>query len=247
MDPKEQAHLEEDLAVMAHLLDKAVAESVGGQPEMAMGINLISGQPSRGSRAVYLEDYGALFTLHVGIPLVESKAAPGEKKEQSTADSSWEEAKRELYGPGPGGVIRGAPLEEFSPEKLNKLTDALVDALRNARNIRSLKTGDAVTVCVLGTAARPEPIAPDPAVGMLGGGTSGSYQGGTPPRGTVMTIRIKKADADAVGQESLKPEDFRKQAHIERYEGGPAGGPPGMFGGGRYGTMGGYGGYGGRY
>jgi len=252
MDPKSQANLEEDLAIMARILNKAVDDGAGNGPGMAMGIDVFGAQGSVGGRTLYLEDYGALFTLNVGFPLVAAQSGPEEKKEETPADSTWEEAKRELYGPGPNTMMPGVPFEEFSAEKVNKLTDALVDALRNAKNIRGLKNEDAITVCVLGTAAIPDNRGKQRVAGALPPSPpppgAVSYAAAGPQKGTVMTIRVKKADADAFAKGGMNAEEFRKRARIERYEGGPAVGAQMGFGGGYgrgYGTMGWMGGYGG--
>ncbi len=38
-------------------------------------------------------------------------------------------------------------------------------------------------------------------------------------RGTVLTIRVRKSDLDALAKGDLKPEDFAKQAIFHAYEG----------------------------
>ena len=42
---------------------------------------------------------------------------------------------------------------------------------------------------------------------------------GPPARGTIMTIRVKKSDADAFAKGKLSLEDFRKKASITTYAG----------------------------
>lgn len=246
MDPKEQATLGEDLAVMAHILNKAIDESSGNRPPTAMGIDLFGGAGPAGSRMLYLEDYGAVFTLNVGIPLVPAKPGPEKKKEDVPADNAWEEAKRELYGQGGPPAAAGTPVEGFSSDRVEKLTDALVDALRNARNIRGLKSDDSITLCVLGAPAAPETpgrrdvLGGPPSVPPLAAGYVG------PQKGTVMTVRVKKSDTDAFANGSLKADEFRKQIRIERYEDGisgaavMSGGVGAMSGGIGYSTGGGF-------
>ncbi len=241
MDPKEQTALGEDLAVMSHILNKALDESSGNRPPTAMGIDVFGAQGHSGARTLYLEDYGVVFTLNVGIPLLAATPGPEKKKEDAPADTAWEEAKRELYGQGTRPTV-GAPIEEFSAEKVEKLTDALVEALRNAKNIRGLKPDDSITLCVLGTAAVPENHGGGIAAGSPPPPASVAvYPDAGPQKGTVMTLRVKKSDADAFAKGTLKPDEFRKQVRVEKYEGGLAEGGGvggGWMGGGVIGTGG---------
>jgi hypothetical protein len=45
-------------------------------------------------------------------------------------------------------------------------------------------------------------------------------------RQTIMTIRVKKSDADALAKGAMTPEAFRKRAHIVCYAGSPEAGMP---------------------
>ena len=61
-------------------------------------------------------------------------------------------------------------------------------------------------------------------------------------RQTIMTIRVKKSDADAFAKGAMTLEAFRKRAHVVSYAGSPE---TGMAFGGMGGGMGGFGGGGG--
>jgi hypothetical protein len=229
-DPKEQASLEEDLAVMAHILDKALEDVPGtqwhgGGGPQAMGINVLLGQGSGPVRNLYLDGYGALFFVSVNFPLVAPVAKSDEEK--PAGDSAWEEAKQELYGGGPGTRAPFPPTEEFSQDKVNKLKTTLLDALNNASNIRGVKPEESITVCVLGgpgsAGPRPKHVARAGAGGG-GGGFGGGYGGGlgfaysgAPLKGTLMTIRVKKSDVDSFAKGKLSPEEFQKRARITTY------------------------------
>src|SRR5579862_1722001 len=68
MEPRAQGDLEEDMTIMTHILDKAVAERSSddqfGHP-VAMGIN-VAFVPGEGpTRSIYVDGYGALFFLNV--------------------------------------------------------------------------------------------------------------------------------------------------------------------------------------
>src|SRR6516162_5173523 len=113
-----------------------------------MGIDVFAFNGSGPMRNLYLDGYGALFMVNVGFPLVPPAAKTSEEK--PSGDSAWEEAKQELYGPGPGMRPGLPPGEEFSAEKVGKLKASLLEALKNASNIRGIRPDESVTVCVLG-------------------------------------------------------------------------------------------------
>src|SRR5262249_10653966 len=143
------ASLEEDLNVMSRVFGKVIEEKSGDDSEQsAMGIKVFFGPRLTPDQSLYLEGFGALFTFKVGFPLIPPPATKGEAKEKPVTDSSWDEAKREIYGtPGEG---KKEPVVKYDADKVEKLKDALLEAFRSAANIRNLKPDDTVSVCVLG-------------------------------------------------------------------------------------------------
>jgi hypothetical protein len=247
-DVKDQSQLEEDLAVMSRILEKAASERAGRRPygATAMGIDVFFTPASSPLRSLYLDGYGALFILNVGYPLLRPPKAEGQQ-EKSEASSDWEDAKQELYGQPGGGRVTAAPGEPYDEERVNRLKDGLLDSLKNATNIRSLKSDDSITVCVFGGPSLGQPRARafvKRSTGSREGRSAVAISGpaGSPMRQTIMTIRVKKSDADAFAKGEMTREAFRKQAHIVSYAGGPESGMP--FGG-MGGGMGGMGGFGG--
>ena len=81
-DVKEQTQLEEDLAVMTRILEKAATERSGGQPygAKAMGIDVFYSPAASPLRSLYLEGYGALFMLNVGFPFLPPPHAEGQQE-----------------------------------------------------------------------------------------------------------------------------------------------------------------------
>jgi hypothetical protein len=250
LDPKEQANLEEDLAVMSHLLEKSVGSSLGPQPQVGsvLGVNLVFAPGHNPTRGLYLEGYGALFTLSVGFPLLPSPKNDEERENPST-DSAWNEARQEVYGQqridGKAVYVRG---EEYDERKVNKLKDAVLEALKNATHIRGLKNDDSVTVCIFGgAAALPTKVI----TGNKPGGPKQKevYVADRPEsRSTILTIRLKKSDIDAFAKDKLNLDDFRKKAKMTSYAGPDSspgvfvvGGSGGNFGGGRTFGGGGFG------
>ncbi len=220
-EPKAQAALEEDLAVMAHLLEKALDELPGGQPRSmnALGIEVAFPGGAGAVRSLYLDNYGALFFLHVGFPVV----GPSEKQpqEKPTGDSAWEDARQELYGRRLRGAAVGEPTEEYSPEKVERLKQTLLETLKNATNIRELKPDEFVTVWVLGG------VTGNPAMhiwelknnppGTLGGNIEFVEPQTAVSGRTVLTLRARKSEIDAYAKGSLTPEEFAKRARITTY------------------------------
>ena len=57
------------------------------------------------------------------------------------------------------------------------------------------------------------------------------HDDGVPARGTILTIRVKKSDADAFAKGKLDIDDFRKKATVTTYAGDSSGwGGGGAFG-----------------
>jgi len=225
---KNAAELQEDLRVMGHILEKTVEERAGTAPRsrVVLGIPLLQGFGSEAVTGLYLEGYGALFLLDVNLPLLAPAGKESEKSEaQAAKDSEWETARRELFGQ-PETALVSEPVEAYSEEKVARLKTAILDALRNAANIRGLGPHDAITVCVTGSApmrpmgssARPDPF-----------GAIWPEKGAR----TVMTIKVKKSDADEFNKGVLSKEDFAKRAQVAVYS-TPPGSPSWMdrFGGG---------------
>jgi hypothetical protein len=259
MEPKDQADLEEDLAVMEHILNKAMEElPARSHVHTAMGIDVFLGPGSSVMRDFYLEGYGAVFTVNVAFPLVPppSKAEP--KVEEGETDSAWEEARQELYGQGTGAGLRAGPVVEYSEDKVKELKDKLLESLKSASNIRHLKSEDFVTVCVFGTANGGGPARPrarSTAKAETGGKetqtTTREYHTPWVPsdrssgtRGTMMTFRVKRADVDGYAKGKLVFEQFRQRVETAAYVGGAVGGGPTGFGMGSSFGGGGFGGFG---
>ncbi len=243
-DPKVQPNLEEDLAVMSRILDKALEQKLSDDRRpRAMGIDVFFAPGSSPIRSLYLEGYGALFLASVNFPLLPPPDKPEPSNEKSDTDSTWEETKRELYGQrdfnsGAWDQYQKAfkaatdigSRQEYDEKKVEDLKDGLLQALRNASNIRNLKSDETITVCVFGganpgpgkakTAAKSAPDAPDEdgdAIVTLD--RVWHRDGGVPARGTILTIRVKKSDADDFAKDKLSLEDFRQKASVTAYAG----------------------------
>lgn len=263
LDAKELATVEEDLGIMARLLEKEIEREAGpdGAPN-AMGIALTRLE-GRGPSVMLLEGYGAVFTFTVRMPLTPPPARAMEKKPERPTDSPWERTRRELFGPpgeesrregssggqagrfeykapgggmtifggGGGGMGAGSWSTrelylEYDAKKVEELKKSILEALKQAGNIRALKPDDYLTVVVQS--------------GGGGGGfghvevavetrttTSSSTSGGPPrvetfvnreggsgPRSGTLTVRAKKSDAEDFAKGKLTAEQFGKKALV---------------------------------
>jgi hypothetical protein len=242
-DAKAQANLEEDLAVMSRILDKTVSKKMDDDgANRFMSINVLFAPGSGSIRNLYLEGYGALFLLNVNFPLLPPPEKPEPTKEKSETDSTWEEAKQELYGQydawAPVGKslkfsMSAGPQQEYDKDKVDDLKESLLEALKNATNIRNLKADESIIVCVFGgvsaapgkpgkarTWVKRAPNAPDADLEDV---LVTERDDGPPARGTIMTMRVKKSDADAFAKGKLNLDDFRKKASITTYAGDTGG------------------------
>jgi hypothetical protein len=236
-DPKIFAMMEEDLNVMARVLEKAVSPGGERGAHKAMGIEVntfVFGSPSP-ARNLYLEGYGAVFLLNVKFPLRAPPEKPEPAKDKEETSSEWEEAKSELYGPRPGDASFGAweaahglrsKTEEYDAQKVEDLKSSLLEALKNASHVRQLKGNETVTLVVMGSeSARPEatitrknspvstPGAGSRSIGMAGPERRKTGGGAD----TTLVIRVKKSDVDALAKGKLDLDEFRKRATVVVY------------------------------
>jgi hypothetical protein len=235
--PEIRAQLQEDLAVMSRILERAAGDQLGAAlPPHVMGVELITfGQSSGTPRTTFLEDYGALFTLQVRFPLLPPDPQPGSQAPDPTpVDSEWEAARRDVYGGFdrfPRHIERNVRVS-LSPDtrtigyeetKVRALQDSLLQALKHGNRIRHLKPSDFILVSVQG-APNPNQIHARTRIESTSRSTTGSRPAalsathtsqGAP--GAVMTIRVTKADADAFAQGTLDADAFRSRARIHVY------------------------------
>lgn len=222
-DEKTLATLDEDMNIMARILDKAINhdddDSAGDHK--AMGIQLWAlGGSNRGSRNLYIDGHGAIFIVNVNTLLIPpaEKAKPEEKKESSS--TSWEEARRELYGRDDGGKRFSrqiVPDRPYDAERVESLKKNVAEALKNASNIRGLGDHEFVTVVLQGSGGGFRAVSSnrnDKNPEFFAYALSGQGGGGR----SVMTIRAKKSDIDAFAKGKIEVDDFRKKLTITTYQ-----------------------------
>jgi len=203
----ETGQVREDLRIMGRVLEKAL------HPEVERRSNpfrLEWGSMRMGGKneldALYLEGFGAIFLLEVEYPLAPSPVEGKEKgRKMQPVDEVWEEARREVQGRrdprGPG--VGERVLEEkgrvvYEADRVEGLRERLLQALRQARHLKGVQEKETVTVVV--------------------------RAGGPLETGTVMTLRVGKADLDALGMERMTWEQFVDRVKVRTWmEGGDSG------------------------
>ncbi|MGZ8939815.1 MAG: hypothetical protein ACXW32_11440 [Limisphaerales bacterium] len=212
-DAKVREQLKEDLLVMCRIIEKSAREHLS-DVHKAAGIDLLAlGGGNRSVRTVYLDDYGVIFTLNARIPLRnEAKAEELEEKE-TPLNEEWEETKNELFGQRrKARRLQASPLPAYDEEDVQDLKNELLDAMRNAANIRNLKPNDWITIAVSGPAQMErELFQVESRVEALAGGhpkvdvIAVDEQDGND---STMILRAKKSDLDAVGKKTLSQEEM---------------------------------------
>jgi len=189
-EPKDLPQFEEDLNIMARILRKA-AGGAAEKSRSAMGIFIRNHPFGEGAapQNLYLEGYGALFFLDVNYPLVAPPARKAETGTKEQTSSEWEEARRELYNqaavPLLGDLaiqsslmLSGPAAEQYDADKVERLKNDLLSALKNAAHIRHLKAEETVTVLVAGRGGKGESRLVLRPPGAYGGGMGGGTTGG---------------------------------------------------------------------
>ena len=150
------------------------------------------------------------------------------------------------------------PVAEYSEEKVSKLKEAVLEALKNASNIRDVKSDEAITVCIFGSGGRFQRLkttatfkpgslflqAPsgdkkrtEPEMRVWD--VQSGQPVGTARHSSTMTIRVKKSDVDAFSKGKLNLQEFQNKAKVAVYAGPTISGAPFWVGGGG-GTGGGF-------
>lgn len=226
--------LGEDLAVMTRLVEKA-ARGDDSERRPAAGRGTSPG--GRDLNALYLDGFGALFLVDVGFPLVAPRDVK-RTKESESADPEWEAARRSVQSEARNGggarwdwrrPLEGEPAE-FDEGRVEAFRKSLIRTLRHAANLRGMGPEETVAVVVFG----PAPLDPALAGGPRRPGRrfeSRTVVMGEGPgkmdihvegdrdevRGSavsVMTLRVRKADAEAFAKGELKEDEFTKRVQI---------------------------------
>jgi hypothetical protein len=195
--PNEFDHLVQDTNVMLHILRKNInKDQAGAAGGVFSDFDEFLGQSNCPFKAIYIQDYGILFSLEVEMPM----APPAPPSESSTAgatpqDSIWQRAQRELHqAPQTSMRMAGAMPQTLDPDEV--VMDLIV-LLRHASNIRHLEPDDRIIVTLLGKSPTLRTKMMGGAMGGYGGGGGGmgGYGGGM--------MRSKKSTAGVSGEPTM--------------------------------------------
>lgn len=236
------ADTQEDLNIMSRILEQTALRNRERSDPMAMGITVSTFAVPSHPQALYLEGYGAVFMLNVPFPL----AAPPEKavkKADKPADSTWERTKQELYGP-PDGASAAKPMmdlrmmmryglmpkgfkvhgpidgAQYDPAKVEDLKRGLLDALKNASNLRHVGADEQIVVAVSSSGSassmqlRTVKLEQN---GRSSGTAVSKTESGKGAPGSTLVIRVKKGDADDFAAGKLDAAGFTERAKIAIY------------------------------
>lgn len=217
IDDKTNSQLQEDLTVMARILEKASSDFKNERDEAA-GIPIVM-HGGRSVRAMYLEGYGAVFTLNVNIPLKpDPKPEDLEKKQDDSDDEEWEEAKNEVLGkkrPGKDKGRKAAARKPYDQDQVDQLRGSLIDALKNATNIRNLTDSDSITVVVR---SGDGPTAERFNVEFHGVGEPMIWDSANEDRAgeATLVLKVKKSDLGQAGKKA-NPENLKNSVNVVVY------------------------------
>jgi len=218
------ADAEEDLNVMARILEKAIRGDGDRGSRNALGLRIERGLLGADTtpKNLYLEGYGVVFMLDVPFPLSSDESSNPGAKAEAKPPTEWDEARQELYAAGGGGwqidVGRliaphlGTP-EPYDEGKVEELKNSLIAALKNAVNIRKLKGDETVTVIVKSN----QSAAGRRFVSQSSGTTVASYSLARSPESGRQTSRLvlsaKRADIEAFSK-NRDMDQFRKKVSL---------------------------------
>lgn len=239
MKAEELPTIIEDLNIMSRIFDKKLKYrrnrtlSVHKFPSYKPFISGVDG----GTKAIYVQDFAALFLMKVDFPLLPAPEVK-EKEVEEPADPVWDQTKREIYSQQEYEYKKS--LQSFSiksmseptqydAEKVEELKQTLTKSLKHATNIRNLKPEEWVILTVRGpgSAVRIGEIRQKQIddkgweVNIADGksfyvSTSTAGKAGS-SASTVLTICVKKSDIDAFAKSELDYDQFRQKTQIVVY------------------------------
>ncbi len=194
--------LNEGLAILTLRIRKAIETTPAEDVQVRPDANVLR-IPGNGSvRTIYLDGFGALVFVKAGFPLL-APAALSQKAPAVTDDSEWNRARQELLAEKRKGLPADFnPGQPYDAARVETLKDQILSALKDASKVGSLKPEDFVAVTVFGPPAALSERNSLPDV-----------------RGTVLTIRVKKADIDAFASDKLDAGKFKEKAVVTAYLG----------------------------
>lgn len=210
--------IEEDLTTMLHLLERAVDKDLGNSDEEINTYRNIPVVLTSDSRAMYLDDYGVMFSMRTSQTLFGQANQEQKPVNQPTPrGTQWERARQELFGGerGNDGQRDFRPsMIQYDAAKVAALKESMLGLLRDATNLRHLKADQTVAIVLAGSPsfnARPN----------LQSGEEGNRDGSPLERfrsqmnrSTFLVMRAKKSDIDSFAKGAMTAEQFKGKVSI---------------------------------
>lgn len=181
INTEDLAEIKADMQVMSHILDKQFKQTRRTQG-IFTDFGPFFGRDNRQTEATYLQGYGILFSMEVNFtfsPPTEP-AAPGGEETTEPVDSTWLQARQEVFQPGaPQRSGMSEPTEERGHMMVEELKKELIGTLKHAANIRALQPDEWIILTIIGDSGGYGSGMGGMMGGNFGGGMMGGYSGGS--------------------------------------------------------------------
>jgi hypothetical protein len=224
------AGLRRDLEVMRRILEREAFNRTGDYAALETLLNSV-GSAGRGE-GLYIPGDGALFLFRVGLPLVDDAPAPPDGKGDAEP-TLWDRVQAEVEGKT---IPEKGAKRAFDPERVEALKSKLLETLaKYGGNVRQVSDEEHLTVVVRSHGGptvysfnQGQEDSDDATVFYKLGQFEGvkeslaasadllnRFRGGGP--GSVLVVRITRADAEAFAAGSIDMGALRKRAKIVQY------------------------------
>jgi hypothetical protein len=226
-DPKTSATLEEDLFVMARVISRTLERGQADNIDYKLNVPMLLTGSGRSVRPMYIEGVGPLFMIKVNFALLPPAKAEEKATNATPADTEWDAAHQEVFGPAEGSDEYLARSSRYSGEKVELLKKELTGALKNAAKMRGLKPDEFVNIAAFGHATSQRMksgAAPDRSGGFATAEAAfETARAVSSSKGSVLTLRAKKSDIDAFANGKLDDEAFKAKVMMTAYFGSGSG------------------------
>ena len=196
----ERNEIEEDLHVMSSILQKTVDGPPSVEGVFSTSSN-VSSLPTPTVQAIYIQDYGVVFSVQVQspLPLSDQIIPQPDSDPNRPRDSVWEKARLEIMStpsyPDP------APAHMASVVLDPRFHAKLVGSLKHASNIRHLGHESWVTIHLAGKDHELDPS------------ISGAWQWGA-RREPEATLRVRKGHIDSFAGGAMDERQFQQHVQV---------------------------------
>lgn len=137
---------------MSHILDERFKETRRIQGFFT-DFGDFFGRDSRNTEATYLQGFGVLFLMEVNFAFSSPPEKPAQDPTETTeaVDSTWQEAKRQVFSPGgSSGMEEDDSGDGYDDEMVEQLKAELVRTLKHAGNVRNIDPNEWIILTVIG-------------------------------------------------------------------------------------------------